>query len=41
MPGADGLTIAREIRAKSGVGIIMLTGRDIRGPGNPPPGATY
>jgi two-component system phosphate regulon response regulator OmpR len=28
MPGEDGLTIAREIRAKSDVGIIMLTGRD-------------
>ena len=28
MPGQDGLTIAREIRAKSDVGIIMLTGRD-------------
>jgi DNA-binding response OmpR family regulator len=28
MPGQDGFTIAREIRAKSDVGIIMLTGRD-------------
>jgi len=28
MPGEDGLTIAREIRAGSDVGIIMLTGRD-------------
>jgi DNA-binding response OmpR family regulator len=28
LPGQDGLTIAREIRAKSDVGIIMLTGRD-------------
>jgi DNA-binding response OmpR family regulator len=28
MPGDDGLTLAREIRARSGVGIIMLTGRD-------------
>jgi DNA-binding response OmpR family regulator len=28
MPGQDGLTIAREIRAKSDVGIIMLTSRD-------------
>ncbi len=28
MPGQDGLTIAREIRATSDVGIIMLTGRD-------------
>jgi len=28
MPGEDGLTIAREIRASSDVGIIMLTGRD-------------
>jgi two-component system, OmpR family, response regulator len=28
MPGEDGLTIAREIRARSDVGIIMLTGRD-------------
>jgi CheY-like chemotaxis protein len=28
MPGQDGLTIAREIRAKSEVGNIMLTGRD-------------
>jgi two-component system, OmpR family, response regulator len=28
MPGEDGLTLAREIRAKSNVGIIMLTGRD-------------
>ena len=28
MPGGDGLTLAREIRAKSDVGIIMLTGRD-------------
>ena len=28
MPGQDGLTIAREIRAKSDVGIIMLTARD-------------
>jgi DNA-binding response OmpR family regulator len=28
MPGEDGLTIAREIRAKSDVGIIMLTGKD-------------
>lgn len=28
MPGQDGLTIAREIRAKSDVGIIMLTGKD-------------
>ena len=27
MPGEDGLTLAREIRAKSNVGIIMLTGR--------------
>jgi len=27
MPGEDGLTLAREIRAKSDVGIIMLTGR--------------
>jgi DNA-binding response OmpR family regulator len=28
MPGDDGLTLAREIRARSDVGIIMLTGRD-------------
>jgi two-component system OmpR family response regulator len=28
MPGEDGLTLAREIRVKSDVGIIMLTGRD-------------
>jgi two-component system, OmpR family, response regulator len=28
MPGEDGLTLAREIRARSDVGIIMLTGRD-------------
>jgi len=28
MPGEDGLTLAREIRAKSDVGIIMLTSRD-------------
>jgi two-component system phosphate regulon response regulator OmpR len=28
MPGEDGLTLAREIRANSDVGIIMLTGRD-------------
>ena len=28
MPGEDGLTLAREIRANSEVGIIMLTGRD-------------
>lgn len=28
MPGEDGLSLAREIRAKSDVGIIMLTGRD-------------
>jgi DNA-binding response OmpR family regulator len=28
MPGDDGLTLAREIRAHSDVGIIMLTGRD-------------
>ena len=28
MPGEDGLTLAREIRAMSNVGIIMLTGRD-------------
>jgi len=28
MPGEDGLTLAREIRGKSDVGIIMLTGRD-------------
>ena len=28
MPGEDGVTLAREIRAKSDVGIIMLTGRD-------------
>jgi DNA-binding response OmpR family regulator len=28
MPGQDGLTIAREIRAKSDVGIIMLTSKD-------------
>jgi two-component system OmpR family response regulator len=28
MPGEDGLTLALEIRAKSDVGIIMLTGRD-------------
>src|SRR5579872_1463541 len=28
MPGQDGLTLAREIRASSDVGIIMLTGRD-------------
>jgi DNA-binding response OmpR family regulator len=27
MPGEDGLTLAREIRASSEVGIIMLTGR--------------
>jgi DNA-binding response OmpR family regulator len=27
LPGRDGLAIAREIRAKSDVGIIMLTGR--------------
>ena len=28
LPGEDGLSLAREIRAKSDVGIIMLTGRD-------------
>ncbi len=28
MPGEDGLTLARHIRATSDVGIIMLTGRD-------------
>src|SRR5471030_145751 len=28
MPGEDGLTLAREIRVHSDVGIIMLTGRD-------------
>jgi DNA-binding response OmpR family regulator len=28
MPGEDGLTLARGIRANSDVGIIMLTGRD-------------
>ncbi|RFB79974.1 response regulator [Methylovirgula sp. 4M-Z18] len=28
MPGEDGVTLAREIRANSDVGIIMLTGRD-------------
>ena len=28
MPGEDGLTLAREVRAISDVGIIMLTGRD-------------
>jgi DNA-binding response OmpR family regulator len=28
MPGEDGLTLARQIRARSDVGIIMLTGRD-------------
>jgi two-component system OmpR family response regulator len=28
MPGEDGLTLAREIRSRSDVGIIMLTGRD-------------
>jgi DNA-binding response OmpR family regulator len=28
MPGEDGLSLARDIRAKSDVGIIMLTGRD-------------
>ena len=28
MPGEDGLTLAREIRTNSDVGIIMLTGRD-------------
>ncbi len=28
MPGEDGVTLAREIRAASNVGIIMLTGRD-------------
>src|SRR6476646_7503296 len=27
MPGEDGLTLAREVRANSDVGIIMLTGR--------------
>ncbi|MGD0719915.1 MAG: response regulator [Roseiarcus sp.] len=27
LPGEDGLTLAREIRARSDVGIIMLTGR--------------
>ena len=27
MPGEDGLTLAREVRASSDVGIIMLTGR--------------
>ena len=27
MPGDDGLTLAREIRARSNIGIIMLTGR--------------
>ena len=27
LPGDDGLTLAREVRAKSDVGIIMLTGR--------------
>lgn len=28
MPGEDGLSLAREVRGKSDVGIIMLTGRD-------------
>jgi DNA-binding response OmpR family regulator len=28
MPGEDGITLARQIRARSDVGIIMLTGRD-------------
>jgi DNA-binding response OmpR family regulator len=28
MPGEDGLSLAREVRAGSDVGIIMLTGRD-------------
>jgi two-component system phosphate regulon response regulator OmpR len=28
MPGEDGLTLARELRANSDVGIIMLTGRE-------------
>ena len=28
MPGEDGLMLAREVRAQSDVGIIMLTGRD-------------
>ena len=28
MPGEDGLTLVRQIRATSDVGIIMLTGRD-------------
>ena len=28
MPGEDGLTLARKIRASSDIGIIMLTGRD-------------
>ncbi len=28
MPGEDGVTLARQIRARSDVGIIMLTGRD-------------
>ena len=28
LPGEDGLSIARRLRANSGVGIIMLTGRD-------------
>ena len=27
MPGDDGVTLAREIRARSNIGIIMLTGR--------------
>jgi two-component system, OmpR family, response regulator len=31
MPGEDGLTLAREVKASSDVGIIMLTGRgDVR-----------
>src|SRR4051812_29625528 len=28
LPGEDGLTLARQIRAQSDVGLIMLTGRD-------------
>jgi DNA-binding response OmpR family regulator len=28
LPGADGLTLAREIRARSDIGIILVTGRD-------------
>jgi len=27
LPGVDGLTLARELRAQSSVGIIMLTGK--------------